>query len=195
KPLRGSARGWSDRACRPGGRNRIVAAGLVKKQERGRPKGGAVPGGRQPEKAAHSRSARKTCSRTAYTCGLFLPAPAHRQRIFSDHRSDGARGWIFTRRYAPAKTRQARCSARTVFDLNPGRRTHCRDALAAERWSVSHPQTDTGAAPPKDAGGAYRANGDAVAAKAGADDLRGCAVGRPNQLGSVRSSCGPNSDT
>jgi class 3 adenylate cyclase len=38
-------------------------------------------------------------------------------------------------------------------------------------------------------------NGDAVAAKACADDLRGCAVGRPNQLGSVRSSCRPNSDT
>jgi hypothetical protein len=46
----------------------------------------------------------------------------------------------------------------------------------------------------KNAGGAYRANRDAVAAKACADDLRGCALDRPNQLGSVRSSCGPNSD-
>jgi hypothetical protein len=33
----------------------------------------------------------------------------------------------------------------------PGRRTHCRDALAAERWSVSCPRTDTRAAPAKNA--------------------------------------------
>ena len=76
-----------------------------------------------------------------------------------------------------------------------GRRTHCRDAFAAERWPVSRPRTDAAAAPAKNAGGAYRANGDVVAAKACADDLRGCALGRPNQLGSVRSSCRPNSDT
>ena len=71
----------------------------------------------------------------------------------------------------PAETRQARRSARAEFDLDPGRRTHCRDALAAERWPVSRPRTDTAAAPAKNAGGAYRANGDAVAAKACADDL------------------------
>jgi len=37
-------------------------------------------------------------------------------------------------------------------------------------------------------------NGDAVTAKACADDFRGCALGRPHQLGSVRSGRRPNSD-
>jgi len=80
------------------------------------------------------------------------------------------------------------------FDLDHRRRTHRRNALAAERWSVSRTRADAGAAPAKNARGAYRANGDAVAAKACADDLRGCAMGRPHQLGSVRSSRRPNSD-
>ena len=34
---------------------------------------------------------------------------------------DGTCGGISTRRCVPAETRQARCSARAVFDLNPGR--------------------------------------------------------------------------
>src|SRR5262249_16450274 len=66
------------------------------------------------------------------------------------------------------------CSRR--LDLDPRRRTHCRDAFAAERWPVSRPPTDAAAAPAKNAGGAYRANRDAVAAKPCADGLRGCAL-------------------
>src|SRR5262249_24099653 len=130
-----------------------------------------------------------------YTFALFLLAPAHRQRVLSDHRSDGTCGRIVTRRYVPAETRQARRSARADFDLDPGRRTHCRDAFAAERWPVSRPRTDAAAASAKNVGGAYRANGGAVAAKACADGLRGCALGRPNQLGSVWATRRPNSDT
>ena len=57
--------------------------------------------------AAHSCSSRKPCSCTAYSFALFLLAPAHRQRVLSDHRSDGTRGRIVTRRYVPAETRQA----------------------------------------------------------------------------------------
>jgi predicted ATPase len=40
-----------------------------------------------------------------------------------------------------------------------------------ERWPVSRPRTDAAAAPAKNARGAYRASGDAVAAKACADGL------------------------
>ena len=86
-------------------------------------------------------------TRLRYFC-----SPQHTDSAFSsDHRSDGTCGWIVTRRYAPAETRQARCSARAGFDLDPGRRAHCRDALAAERWPVSRPRADAAAAPAKNA--------------------------------------------
>src|SRR5262249_24522736 len=80
--------------------------------------------------------------------------------------------------------------------LRPRCRTpHSLPRCSRERWSGCRPRADTGAAPAKNVGSAYCANRDAVAAKACADDLRGCALGRPNQLGSVRSSCRPHSDT
>ena len=74
-------------------------------------------------------------------------------------------------------------------------------ALIAEMLSLPNDgryprsRTDAAAAQAKNVGGAYNANGDAVAAKACADDLRGRALGRPNQLGSVRTDRRPNSDT
>jgi class 3 adenylate cyclase len=81
------------------------------------------------------------------------------------------------------------------LDFYPECRIVCRDAVAAERWTLSRARTDAAAAPAENAGDAYRANGDAVAAKARADGLRGCALGRPNQLGSVWAARRPNSDT
>jgi class 3 adenylate cyclase len=47
---------------------------------------------------------------------------------------------------APHETRQARCSTRSDFDLEPERRAHCRDAFATKRWPASCPRTDAAAA-------------------------------------------------
>ena len=37
------------------------------------------------------------------------------------------------------------------FDLRPGRRALCRNAVATERWTLSHARTDPAAAPTKNA--------------------------------------------
>jgi class 3 adenylate cyclase len=50
---------------------------------------------------------RKPRFRAAHSFALFLLSPAHRQRVLCDHRSDGTRGRIVTRRYVQAETRQA----------------------------------------------------------------------------------------
>ena len=76
------------------------------------------------------------------------------------------------------------------FDANAGRGTVCRDAVAAERWTLSHARTDAAAAPAENAGSAYCATGGAVAVQSGADDLRGCALDRPDEPGSAWSDRG-----
>ena len=93
-----------------------------------------------------------------------------------------------------AKARQARCAAGANRDAHAGRRALCRDAVAAERRTLSRARADPAAAPAKNTGSAHFANGGADAPTSGADDLRGCALDRPHQLGSVRSSRGPDSD-
>src|SRR5262249_1554594 len=69
-----------------------------------------------------------------------------------------------------------------------------RDAAAAERWTLSHARTDLGAAPAKNAGRAHFANQSPDTLQSGADDLRGCALGRPHEPGSVGSGGGPDRD-
>ena len=49
------------------------------------------------------------------------------------------------------------------FTSTSGRRAVCRDAVAAERWTLSDARTDSAAAAAEDAGSAYRATGGAVA--------------------------------
>ena len=67
------------------------------------------------------------------------------------------------------------------FNVHAGRRTVCRNAVAAERWTLSHARTDPAAAAAENAGSAYCASGGAVASKSGADDFRGCALDRPHE--------------
>src|SRR6516225_6343756 len=104
---------------------------------------------------AHRRPSGSCWSRTAYPLALLLFAPAHRQRVLSDHRSNGTCCWILIQRYAPAETRQARCSARGDFDPDRRRRAHCGDAFATERWPLPRTRTDATAAPAKNHGGAH----------------------------------------
>ena len=74
-----------------------------------------------------------------------------------------------------------------------GRGTLCRDAVAAERRTLSGARSDPRAAPAKNAGSARFPNGGAGTPKSGADDLRGCALDRPHEPGSVWSGRGPDS--
>ena len=123
---------------------------------------------------------------------LFLLAAAHRQRALSDHRPDGTRRRTGARRCAASEARQARCGARADLDLDRGRRAVRRDAVAAERRTLSRARSDPAAAPAENAGSARFADGSAGAPKSGADDLRGRALDRPHQPGSVRSDGGPD---
>ena len=74
------------------------------------------------------------------------------------------------------------------------RRAVCRDAVAAERWTLSRARTHPAAAPTENAGGADRTTRGIGKPTAGADDLRGCALDRPHELGSVRSGRGSDQD-
>src|SRR5262249_12356231 len=129
---RGTASERPDCPRRARGRNRAVVAALVAGEERRRSSGTDFRRSRHRQIATYSCSFGKSCARTAYTITLFLLASAHRQCVLSDHWSDGTSGGIVTRRYAPAETRQARCSARADFDLDPGHRAYCGDAFATE---------------------------------------------------------------
>ena len=130
--------------------------------------------------------------RAAHAAALFLLAAAHRQRVLPDHRPDGARRRTGARRCAASEARQARCGARADLDLDRGRRAVRRNAVAAERWPLSRARSDPAAAPAENAGGARFTDWSAGAPKSGADDLRGCALDRPHQPGSVRSDGGPD---
>ena len=100
-------------------------------------------------------------TRLRYFC-----SPQHTDSAFYPIINQMARAAGFLHDDTPqAETRQARCAAGADFDLDRGRRTHCRDAFVAERWPLSHPRTDAAAAPAKNAGGAYCADGGTVARK------------------------------
>ena len=137
KPLRGIARKRTDRACRAGRRTRTPAAALVQGKGRRRPSGVAVRRGRYWQVAAHGGAAGAPRNRTTHALAVFLLAAAHRQRILSDHRPDGACRWNCARRHSANKARQARRNARAEFDIYPRCGTLCRDAVAAERRALS----------------------------------------------------------
>src|SRR6476620_8943527 len=90
---------------------------------------------------------RKPRHRAARAPPLFLLAAAHEQRALSDHRPDGTRRWTGARRHPASEARQARCGARADLDLDPRCRALCRDAVAAQRWTLSRARADSGAAP------------------------------------------------
>ncbi len=142
KPLRGSARERPDRACRAGRRTRTAAAALVEGKDRRRPGGVALRRGRHRQIATDGCAAGTPRHRATHALALFLLAAAHRQRVLSDHRPDGARRRICARRHPASEARQARCAAGADLDLGPGRGTLCRDAVAAERWTLSRARPD-----------------------------------------------------
>ena len=72
---------------------------------------------------------------------VLLLATAHRQRALPDHQPDGTCRWVRARRHSQGEARQTRCPAGAEFYATPGRRTDCRNAVAAERWTLSHPRT------------------------------------------------------
>jgi len=130
---------------------------------------------------------------TAHVPALFLLAAPHRQRVPPDHRPIGTRRRTGARRQTAGKARQARCRARA--DLDPGCRAARRDAVAPERWTLSRARFDPGTAQTENVGSA---DGTACAIgqpATGADDLRGCALDRPHEPGSVRSDGGSNKNS
>ena len=74
-----------------------------------------------------------------------------------------------------------------------GCRTLCRDAVAAERWTLSRARSCPAAAPAKNAGSADGTSCEISGPATGADDLRGCALDRPDEPRSVRSDRGSRS--
>ena len=68
-----------------------------------------------------------------------------------------------------------------------GRGALRRDVVASERRTLSRAGACSRTAPAENDGGAHRTNGSPGALKTRADDLRGCALERPHEPGSVRS--------
>ena len=82
--------------------------------------------------------------------------------------------------------------ASSDLDLDRGCRALCRDAVAAERWTLSGARIAPGAAPAENARSADGANGRADTQEPGAHDLRGRALDRPHVPGIVRPGRGPD---
>ena len=76
-----------------------------------------------------------------------------------------------------------------------GRRALRRDAVAAERWTLSRTRPCAAAAPTKNAGSPNRTTCRIGKPTAGADDLRGRALDRPHEPGSVRSGRGSDQNS
>ena len=184
KPLRGAARERPDRARRPGRRIRTAAATLGKSKERRRPGGASLRRGRHWQIAAHGCASGTPCRRAAHPPALFLFSAAHRQRALSHHPPDGTCRRTCARQLAASEARQARCTARADFDISRGLSTLCRDAVARERWPLSSDRADAAATPATNAGSAHCANRGANASESSVDDLRGCALDRPDKSGS-----------
>ena len=77
---------------------------------------------------------------------------------------------------AQATARQTRHRACAQLYATSGRGAHCRNAVAAERWTLPHPGTGPAATATTDARGADCANGSAIAFQSGPRDLRGRAL-------------------
>ena len=61
--------------------------------------------------------------------------------------SDGTRRWTGAGRHPASEARQARCGAGADFDLDRGRGALRRNAVAAQRWTLSRARADPGATP------------------------------------------------
>jgi len=74
----------------------------------------------------------KALATEPHTLAPFLLASAYRQHIVPGHRPDGARRRIHVQRHSAGETRQARCAARTKFDVGSRYGAPCGDAVATE---------------------------------------------------------------
>ena len=184
-PLRGSPRERTDGACRARRGTRTAAAALVEGKERRRPSGAALRRGRHRQVAAYGGAAGTPRGRAAHALALFLLPAAHRQRLLSDHQPDGARRRVCARRHPASEARQTGRGAGADLDLKAGRGAVRRDAVAAERRTLSRARSGAGAAPAENSGSAHFPGRGADTPKSGADGLRGCPLERPNELGSA----------
>ena len=99
---------------------------------------------------------------------------------------------ICARRNPARKARQTRDRTGAQLHATSGRCTLCRNVVAAERWTLSVARNGTAAAAAENDGSANCANGGAVARQPRADDLRGCALDRPDEPGSPWPNSGPD---
>ena len=119
----------------------LAAAALVEGKERRRPGGAALRRGRHRQVSTDGSAAGTSRHRATYAPALFLLTTAHRQRALSDHQPDGARRRICARRHRASKARQARCRAGSELYPAPGCGALCRNAVAAERRTLSRPRS------------------------------------------------------
>ena len=123
------------------------------------------------------RVATEPHTRLRYFC-----SPQHTDSaLIPDHQPNGACRSVHARRHRASEARQTRCPPSAELYAASRRRTACRNAFAAERWSLSDAPTGPAATATEDPGSANCANGGAVAHQSGPDDLRGCALDRPDE--------------
>ena len=155
KPLRGAARERSHRARRAGGRNRLLLSALGARPRAGEGQvvllsGEAGIGKSRLTAALLERLAGEPHTRLRYFC-----SPQHTDSALYPIIGQMERAAGLARDDAPAvETRQARRAAGADLDLDRGRRALCRNAVAAERWTLSRARPGPAAAPAENAGGA-----------------------------------------
>ena len=184
KPLRGVG-GRADGAGRARGRNRFAAAALDRGEDgRGAGRASFRRGGHR-QVAPHGGVGGAGREGTACAHALLLFPTTYGQRAASDHRPHGESGRSRARRRSKDQARQARRAARDIQRLSRGRRPSGRDALPAERRPLSRVGTRPAAAPAENHGRADRSDRDDLAPVSAVDDLRGRALGRSFEPGSV----------
>ena len=190
KPLRGSARERIDRACWSGRRTRTSAAALVKGKDRRRSSGAAFRRGgigksrltaallERLATEPHTRFRRYFCS-PQHTDSAFIrssarwSAPPGLCTTTPRKRSSTSSTWCWRRPRPLSRTRH--CSPRCC---------RCRTTGVIRRSNLTPEQRRQRTLEAPDAQVAdWRA-------KAGADDLRGCALDRPHEPGTVWSGRG-----
>ena len=184
-----------DRLGRARRRTRIAAAALVQGKERRRPGSAALRRSRDRQITAHGG-----------VLGMSRWRAAHRLRYFcSPQHTDSALYPIIGQMERAAglahdDTPQAKLDK--LDALLKQTSTSAQDAaLIAEMLSLPNDgrypdaRADPATAPAKNVGSTGVANGSSGALQSGADGLRGCALDRPHQPGTVRSDRGPDSDT
>src|SRR5262249_33101959 len=112
---------------------------------------------------------------------LLLLTTTYRQRVVSDHQSNGACRGLHAGRHDAREARQTRHLAGAELYTTPGRCPFCRNALTGDRWTLSGSRINRTAAPTEDARSANGTTKSAVASQSSADDFRGCALAGPDQ--------------